>query len=244
MLSHLFFILTVSLFDSFSTTQQIVIFILILTTARPVRNSLFYLAGLMASYYGCGLMGYLAIDHLNTFVSNFVSFKGRMTDQAYYQAQIWMGIVFAVIGVIYFRHKKRSSRPEIENVLITRFNSMNGWIAFLIGVIISVTGFPLSLPYIAVLGKFAMMKMSMSDVVKGVLLYNMFYALPMIAILVIYVFTGAAKKEGIENRLDERARKLNINLTSAMFVLLGLVSIADGVIYFINGQPIFKNRYF
>jgi len=244
MLTELFFILTVSLFDSFSTTQQIVIFVLILTTTRPVKNSLYYLAGLIAAYFACGMAGYLALDSLNAFVSNYVSFKGRMSDQAYYQTQLLMGIVFTAIGVLYFRYKKRSTGPELENVLMARFNSMNGWIACMIGVVISVTGFPLSLPYIAVLGKFALMKMSLPDVVKGVVLYNVFYALPMIVILVIYVSTGAAGKEGIENRLNERARKLNINLTSAMFVLLGLISIADALIYFTSGQPIFKNRYF
>lgn len=244
MFNEILFILTIALFDSFSTTQQIVIFVLILTTVKPVKNSLSYLIGLLAAYFACGIIGFLALDQLNAFVSNYVSFKGRMSDQAYYQTQILIGIVFAAMGMIYFRYKKKSTRPEMENVIISRFNTMNGWIACMIGVMISVTGFPLSLPYIAVLEKFALMKWSMPDVVKGVVLYNLFYALPMIVILVIYIFTGAAAKEGIENRLNERARKLNVHLTSSMFVVLGIVSIADALFYFVNGQPIFKNRYF
>lgn len=244
MLNEFFFILAVSLFDSFSTTQQIVIFVLILTTARPVRNSLTYLAGLIAAYFACGLFGYLALDQLNAFVSNYVSFKGRVSDPTYYQTQILMGVIFAVIGIIYFKHKQKSTRPEIENVIISRFNHMNGWIACMIGVMISVTGFPLSLPYIAVLEKFALMKMNVSDVVSGIILYNLFYALPMMVILVVYIYTGAAGKEDIEDKINEKARKLNINLTSAMFVILGLISIADGLVYFLSGQPIFKDRYF
>jgi len=244
MFNEIFFILTISLFDSFSTTQQIIIFILILTTARPVRNSLYYLAGLFAAYFACGIAGYLALDQLNAFVSNYVSFKGRMSDYTYYRTQIVMGLIFAAMGIIYFRYKKKSTRPEMENLLISRFSHMNGWIACMIGVMISVTGFPLSLPYIAVLEKFALLKMSMQEVVSGIALYNLFYALPMIVVLGIYLFTGAAGKEDIENRLNERARKLNVNLTSAMFVLLGLISIADALFYFVHGQPIFKNRYF
>lgn len=244
MINVFLFVLTVSLFDSFSTAQQIVIFLLILTTVNPVKNALSYLSGLVAAYFVCGLFGYLALAQLNTFISNYVTFKSHMSESTYYQTQMLAGIIFAVIGVLYFRHKKKSTKPEIENVIISRFNDMNGWGACLIGVIISVTGFPFSLPYIAVLEKFASMKMSMANVVGGVALYNLFYAFPMIAIFVVYIFAGAAGKENIETRLQEKARKLNINITTTLFILLGMISVVNAIAYFITGHAVFKNTYF
>ena len=66
----------------------------------------------------------------------------------------------------------------------------------------------------------------------------------MIVILFIYFFTGAADSENIENRLKERARRINLKLTSTMFVGLGLLSIADSLVYFLSGHPMLKNRYF
>lgn len=241
---QLLFIIAVSLFDSFSTTQQIVIFVLILTTARPLRNSISYLAGLTAAYTVCGMAGYMVLDQLNAFASTFLTMHGGLSDTQYYQLQIFAGMVFAAIGIIYYAKKKNSTKPAMENVLISRLKHMNACVAFVIGAIISVTGFPLSLPYLAALGNFAFLKMSTPEVVASVLLYNAVYALPMMVILVIYVFTGAAESENIEGRLSERAKRLNLRLTSIMFAALGMLSIADALIYFLLGHPIFRDRFF
>ena len=70
-MSTIFYSLSLSLFDSLSTTQQIIIFVLLLTTAKPLRNALSYLAGLSGAYFVCGLAGYLALDELRVFLSKF-----------------------------------------------------------------------------------------------------------------------------------------------------------------------------
>jgi len=212
MLDQLFFIISVSLLDSFSTTQQIVIFVLILTTANPVKNSISYLAGLTTSYFACGMLGFMVIDKLNVLIARFFPEHAGISDVKYYQIQIFIGIIFAVLGIMYFIKKKNSTKPDVEYIIISRVKHMKWFIAFAIGVIISVTGFPLSLPYIAVLGKFALLKMSMQEVVSGVVLYNIFYAMPMIVIFFIYFFTGSAESENIEIRLKEKARMINLNL--------------------------------
>jgi cytochrome c biogenesis protein CcdA len=243
MLSQLFFIITVSLFDSFSTTQQIIVFVLILTTAHPVRNSVWYLTGLLTAYYACGIAGYTALDKLNAFVSRFFSAQAGLPDSVYYQTQIFTGIVFAAIGVIYYMKKKNSTKPVKEGVIISKLKNMNVFVAFGIGAFVSVSGFPMSLPYIAALGKFTLLKMSMPEVAFSLVLYNIVYALPMIIILIIYLF-AAGDTENMEDRLHEKARKLNLKLTSAMFVGLGLLSITDSLVYFISGHPMLKNRYF
>jgi hypothetical protein len=38
-MSAVFYTLSISLFDSLSTTQQIIVFVLLLTTAKPLRNA-------------------------------------------------------------------------------------------------------------------------------------------------------------------------------------------------------------
>jgi cytochrome c biogenesis protein CcdA len=243
MLNQLFFIITVSLFDSLSTTSQIIIFILILTTERPIRNSLSYLVGLSLAYFACGIAGYMVIDKLKAFLAVFMPSSMGVSDAMYYKTQIFMGVVFAAIGVIYYHKRKNSVKPLMENVIISRLKNMNVPMAFLIGVIVSVTGFPVSLPYIAALGKFAALGMGQAEVVSCLAVYNVFYALPMIVIFLIYIF-ALGEKEGLEDRMHERARKLNLKLTSAMFVGLGMLSVTDAMVYFVFGHPLFKNRYF
>jgi cytochrome c biogenesis protein CcdA len=243
MLSQLFFIVTVSLFDSFSTTSQIIIFILILTTEKPVRNSLSYLLGLSLSYFACGVAGFMVIDKLKAFIAAFMPASMGVSDTMYYKTQIFMGVVFAAIGVIYYHKRKNSVKPLMENVIISRLKNMNIPVAFLIGVIVSVTGFPVSLPYIAALAKFAALGMGQAEVVSCLVVYNIFYALPMVGIFTFYIF-ALGEKKGLEDRIHEKARKLNLKLTSGMFVGLGILSVVDAVFFFISGHPLFKNRYF
>jgi cytochrome c biogenesis protein CcdA len=220
-----------------------VVFILLLTTAKPVKNSLFYLAGLTLSYFVCGIIGFAALDKLTVFVAKISPAPAGVSDTNYYKTQIIVGLIFTAIGVIYYKSKKNSVKPQMENVIIGKLRNMNTFVAFAIGVFVSVTGFPLSLPYIAVLGKLALLKMAMPEVVPCLVLYNIFYALPMMAIFMFYLF-ARGDSEGMEDRLNERARKLNLKLTSAMFVGMGLFSIADSMVFFLCGHPMMKNRFF
>lgn len=243
MLTQLFFILAVSLFDSLSTTQQIIIFVLMLTTVRPVRNSISYLAGLFAAYFACGLLGFFALDKLNEFASRFMVVPNGMPDSVYYRAEAFAGVIFLVWGVIYYLRKKDSVKPQVETMIIRKLKDMNIYMAFAIGVFISATSFPVSLPYIAALGKFALLKMSMPEVATCLLLYNIGYALPMIVIFAVYI-SMRGKETGTEEYLHEKARKLNLQLTSGMLVFMGLFSIADSSAFFILGHPLMKNKFF
>ena len=243
MLSQLFFIITVSLFDTFSTTQQIVIFILILTTVNPRRNSLAYLAGLSISYFACGIIGFTALDKLNAFVARFFTNPAGVSDAMYYRTQMFVGVVFAVIGAATYLTKKNSTKPPAENVIIQKLKNMNPLMAFGIGAFISVAGFPMSLPYIAALGKFAVLKMGMPEVISCLVLYNIIYALPMVAIFFIYL-KASETNDNLHDTLHERARSLNLKLTSAMFVGMGLLTITDALFFFLSGHPLLKNRYF
>jgi cytochrome c biogenesis protein CcdA len=243
MINHIFFISTLSLFDSLSTTQQIIIFVLLLTTEKPIRNSLSYLAGLAGSYFLCGLAGYAVLDKLTFFLQKYFPSSANMPDQLYYQAEMFSGIVFIVIGIIYYRKKIKSNKPSAGNVLINRFRHMNGWVAAGIGIVISLSSFPMSIPYIAALGKFALLKLSMTSAVFYILFYNIVYALPMIVIFFIYLF-ALRGTDGLHDKLHEKSRSLNIKLTTYMFIGVGALSLVDGLCFFGLGHSLLKGRYF
>jgi len=242
MLNQLFFITTVSLFDSLSTTQQIIIFVLMLTTVRPIRNSLSYLAGLFAAYFACGILGFSALDKLNEFVSRFMIAPSGMPDFVYYRAEAFAGVILLAWGVIYYLRKKDNLKPQVENMIIRKLKDMNVFMAFGIGIFISATSFPVSLPYIAALGKFAMLKMSMPEVTACILVYNIGYALPMIVVFGVYMLMRG--KETSAEALHDKARKLNLQLTAGMLVFMGLFSIADASAFFLLGHPLIKSKFF
>jgi hypothetical protein len=243
MIGMLFLTLSISLFDSLSTTQQIVVFVLLLTTAKPIRNSLCYLAGLIGAYFACGLAGYQALDQLRILLARFFPSATNIPGPVYYQSEFIAGIVMTLLGIWYFR-KKRQLRPgRAHNFILRKLQTMNGVVAFCIGVFISVSSFPVSLPYIAALGKFAMLHLKLQAAAGFILLYNVGYALPMLVVFAVYL---AVRKnaEDINDSLHAKARMLNVHLVTWTFVGAGVFSIVDAGCFFTVGHALVKGRYF
>ena len=238
-----FIIFALSLFDSLSTTQQIIIFALLLTTLNPIRNSLAYLAGLSGSYFLCGILGFSALDRLQSLISRFFPSTANFSDPMYYLADLVSGLVFIIIGIIYYKKQINSKKPSVENIIISRLKHMNVFFAAGIGVFISVTSFPFSIPYIVALGKLATLKLNLNVATSYIFLYNIGYALPMIIIFGIYLYARRGA-ENIHGRVVEKTRLLNIRLTTWMFAGLRALSVIDSLMFFITGHSLIKGRYF
>jgi cytochrome c biogenesis protein CcdA len=242
-MSTVLFTLFLSLFDSFSTTQQIIIFILLLTTFKPIQNSLSYLLGLSGSYILCGVVGYLLLDQLHVFLGKYFPSTANMTNTHYYEFEFAAGLLMAVFGFWYYRKKRNAPPSRTQNMLVARLKSMNPFAAFLIGIIISVSSFPVSIPYIVALGKYASLHLSRTAAMGNILLYNFGYALPMIVAFIIYLFVRK-RTEDLNGTLQEKTRMLNVQLTTWALVGVGIFSMIDAGFYFILGQALVQGRYF
>jgi cytochrome c biogenesis protein CcdA len=148
-----------------------------------------------------------------------------------------------VFGFWYY-HKKRNAPPgRAQNILVARLKSMNTFVAFLIGIIISVTSFPVSIPYIVALGKYASLHLSRTAAIGNILLYNFGYAVPMIVVFIIYLF-ARKRTEDLNDTIQEKTRVLNVQLTTWALAGVGIFSMIDAGLYFIIGQALVKGRYF
>lgn len=235
--------LALSLFDSLSTTQQIIIYVLLLTTDKPVRNSTAYLAGLSGAYFACGFGGYLVLDQLQVFLARYFPSSANMSNALYYQTELLSGIIMTLIGVWYYRTKRHAPLSRSQNMLVARFRSMAGVFAFGMGAFISATSFPVAIPYIIVLGKYAALHLDIRAVIGSILLYNIGYALPMIAILMVYLYSRRRMGD-LSDALPEKTRVLNVQLTTWAWAGVGLFSMIDALCYFIIGHALVKGRYF
>jgi cytochrome c biogenesis protein CcdA len=235
------FTLSLSLFDSLSTTQQIIIFILLLTTARPLRNSIAYLAGLCGAYFACGVGGYLAIDKLLTFIGRYIPSTGNIPDSTYYKSELISGIIMMLIGLWYYQRNRHAPLSRSQNILVARFKSMNGIFALGMGAFISVSSFPVSIPYIIALGKYASLHLDITSAVAYIMLYNIGYALPMIAILIVYLY-ARKKTDDLTGALQEKTRILNVHLTTWAWAGVGIFSMIDALFYFFLGHALIRNR--
>jgi len=237
------FTLSMSLFDSVSTTQQIIIFILLLTTNKPVRNACWYLVGLCGAYFGCGVAGYLTLDQLRIILDRFLPSSSSIPDPPYYQSEFIVGIVMTVIGFWYFRRKKHERPGRAENFVLAKLKSMNGLFAFSIGAMVSVTSFPLSFPYIISLGKYALLHLRLPFAIGYIVLYNIGYASPMVVVLLAYLIVrGRADIQ--HDALHEKARRLNIQLTTWALAGFGIFSMINSGCYFMFGRALIKGRYY
>lgn len=237
-----FYSFSISLFDSLSTTLQIIVFILLLTTAKPLKNSLYYLAGLSGAYYACGVAGYLALDQLQGLLAALTASQNALPGTVYYSAEFLTGVVMAGLGVWYFFWKKKRGWSKKENWIISKLKTMNSLFALGLGLFISLTSFPLSFPYFIALGKYSALHLELPAVAGFILLYNIGYALPMVLILGAYLLA----RRGIgddHDALHEKAKMLNLHLTAWTMVGLGLFIMADAGCYFALGQALLKERF-
>jgi len=233
--------LALSLFDSLSTAQQIVIFSLLLTTTHPFRNSLSYLAGLSGAYIICGMLGYLALDSLNEFFVRYFPSTANMSNTGYYQFECICGVAMTLIGIWYYSKKRHEPAGRTQNMFIAKLKSMNVYFPLFMGIFISVSSFPLSIPYIIALGKYSRLHISNTAAFGNILLYNLGYAAPMILIFLIYLY-ARRKAEDLTEKLQERTRVLNIQLTTWTLVGAGLFTMLDSGSYFIMGHALLKGR--
>jgi cytochrome c biogenesis protein CcdA len=242
-LSMVLFSLSISLFDSLSTTQQIIIFVLLLTTIRPLRNALCYLAGLIGAYFACGIAGFFVLDRMNEYISKFFPFIKNVSDPKYYLSEFITGIVMIAVGIWYF-YKKRHARPgRAQNMILIKLHSMTGIFAFGIGVLISITSFPFSIPYLIALGKYTSNHLSLPAVIGSILVYNIGYAVPMIIVLILYL-VACRRAVDLKDTLHEKARILNVQLTTWALTGVGLFSVIDAGFYFAVGHALVKGRCF
>jgi cytochrome c biogenesis protein CcdA len=239
----IFYSISISLFDSLSTTLQIIIFILLLTTDNPVPNALSYLAGLSGAYFACGLAGYLALDDLRAFLGRFFPSPASIPDAAYYQSEFLMGLMMVGFGIWFYYRKKKRGWSKTENRVISRLRSMNVWVAFGMGLLMSLSSFPISIPYLVVLGRYAALHLEILPVAGLILIYNLGYASPMILILAAHLKIRRDTAE-YKDGLHEKAKMLNVYLTTWTLVGFGLFSMVDAGCYFTMGQALLKDRFF
>ena len=242
-MSTIFFTLSLSLVDSLTTTQQIIIFALLLTTAKPLRSALSYLAGLSGAYFVCGIAGYLVLDDLRVFLGKFFPAQDSLSNPLYYQSEFLMGMIVTAIGIWWYYRKEKNRQGRAENFIVSKLRTMNGWFAFGLGIFISVTSFPTAIPYLAVLYRYSALHLELPAVTGGLLLYNIGYASPMILIWLIYLFAGRGANDD-NDRLHEKVKIFNVHLTAWTLAGFGLFSIIDAGCYFVIGHALLKGRYF
>ena len=243
MIELILLIIAAALFDSISTMQQILIFIWLLSTQKPIRNALWFLIGLSSAYMLCGYYGYLALHQLNAFLHAYFPNTSAIPNSQYYPVQLIVGLLLFIGGIVYYFHQVRSKKPLKPHPFLERLKHINPGISFLLGAFISISGFPFSLPYLGILEKLTLLGYSHWKVISLIGLYNVAYALPMLLVLAIYLFLYY-HVEDIEKVLHLHAVKWNIVINMLVLSGMGILMALDSVGYIWFSHPLFKSKFF
>lgn len=154
-----------------------------------------------------------------------------------------IGLVMVLFGIWYYYRKKQGRKDRGEELIFSRLQNMNSKFAFWVGVFISVTSFPVSIPYLIALGKYSALHFGILTATVYILLYNLGYALPMVLVLFLYLMARRGA-EGSHESMHEKAKKLNVQLTTWTMVGFGLFSMIDAGCYFVIGRALLDGRYF
>ena len=124
-----------------------------------------------------------------------------------------MGIILFISGPVYLLFI-RTRKKQKENRFASIISRIRPPAAFIIGAFISLTSFPVSLPYITAIEKIAVSVNGKILQSCYILLYNLVYILPVLLPFIAYlVLRGGI--EGIEKKLHFHIARLNVILTFA-----------------------------
>ena len=237
-----FFLTSTALFDSLSTAVQIVIFIFLFSTKKPVATSVAFLVGLSLTYLVCGVLFLGQMDAINAFFAQFFPKANSVSDPQYYLLQLGFGVL-CVAGSLFFAFRKKKNRgPSMEERLSIFLQVLNPVTAAILGVVFSVTGFPASLPYLGALEKLAK-AFGPNGALPGVLYYNFIYVVPLLIPLGIYL-AFRNHVEGIEAKLHLHSRKWASLINYGLTIFLGILFVADSAVFFATGHPLLASKFF
>ncbi len=242
MIQLIIFVTLTALIDGITTTQQVVLFGLLLSTEKPAGNSGWFIIGISSLYFICGLAGYIFINTLNDFIGRFFKYYG-IPDRVYYFAGAVAGIIIiAALPVWIIIGKSRKAKPR-SHPLFDKIKRFNPSISFLLGAFISVSGFPTAVLYIGTIVKLFSANTPLPAAVVFIAYYNILYALPMALPFAIFLIFRD-RFEGMGKMLHIHVIKWNSVLTFIILSVSGLLLLVNSIAFFETGKPIISSRLF
>ena len=199
------------------------------------------MAGLSLSYLACGLLFLVKEKAINAWIAQSFPNLSGISDPQYYLLQLLGAMAFVVGGVFFgLRNWRRGSSRQSERLTVF-LKILNPFTAALLGIFLSVSGFPFSLPYLGALEKLSSF-LGPQGAVPGVIYYNFVYIVPLLIPLGIYLVLRN-RVAGIEAKLHLHSPRWGSLLNNALSVLVGLLLTADSTVYFLSGHPLLTSKF-
>ena len=192
-------------------------------TARPILHSSMLLIGHTAAYLVAGVL----------LANGLESIADRLENPKDVDFLISLIVGLVCLAVVIPAKKSPAKKKTEEDGV-----NLNPASAFAWGAAVNFVGIPFALPYFAALSQILVADISNTEAVLALVSYNVLYALPFTVVPLLIAISGDASRALLQ-RVNQFLDKASGFLMPIMLGGLGLFLVADAVIYFRGGVPLF-----
>jgi cytochrome c biogenesis protein CcdA len=172
-LSLILSIITLALLDSLNPSLFAAQFYL-LNSPKPSLRTFFYILGILfVMLFG----GILILSGLKSLLENYIASIDKLI---LLSIQACIGIVFLVLGFYFPLHPK--TKPEAKKPSTSKLIH-----AFFLGIVVMLNEITTALPYFVALEQIAQAQLNLSENALILLLYQLFFSLPLFGFLFAYL---------------------------------------------------------
>ncbi len=192
-------------------------------TERPLGNSTAALLGHTTAYLSFGIALAFAFETITERLANPQPFD------------FGLGLL---VGLLLLWAAWRSTRRNPQKDSAPRVERLTIFKAFGIGAVINAVGLPFALPYFAAIDQILKANLSIADSAMVLAGYNLGYALPFLIVPGLALVLGEASRPVLA-RINEKVDHVSTWLMPLMLALVGLLLVADAILYFALGKGLF-----
>ena len=189
---------------------------------RPTMNTSALLLGHTLAYIGMGVLLAYSLDWISDYLANPNSIDFAISLLIGFLL-VWIAIKMAGSG------KSKQVEPKTQ---------LTPTSAFGLGIFVNFAGMPFALPYLAAIDQILKADLEFVQALTLLLGYNLLYAAPF-AIVPILVAVMGERSHAVLKRMTEWLDRAAGIVTPLLLGLIGLVLIADAVLYFATGKALF-----
>ncbi len=192
-------------------------------TSRPMLNSSMMLVGHTVAYFLAGIMIAIGLE--------------RIMETLRDPGPLVFGFEFVIGAALLFvalKSRGSTGRPEPEE----KAEPLSPAKAFGLGIVLNLIGIPFAVPYFAALDQILKADLDTNGALTQLLIYNVAYALPFAAIIVIRAVMGKSAKPMLE-RINAWVEKIAGFIMTPLLFLLGIALLIDAVFYFATGRTLY-----
>ncbi len=229
MLELLITLTSISLLDSLSAVPIALLpLAIILNSRQPTLGALCFIAGGFLVYFIFGIIISLGLDSLiHEYAAKFISHMKSEPNAVELAIQILLGI-----SMIYFAWQFSKKAPK-QTQAKTYNSDIRPTQAFTLSATINIIGMWGALPYFAAISQILKANIETTTTVWLLFYYNIIFALPLIAFIILHKITGEKANKTL-NYITDFFTHWGKQLFIYALYLLGPLLIADGIGWFID----------